>query len=826
MHNKQNNLMGFSGKLNYAHLIDDGVIINKDGAFLVSFKYQGPDIESATKEENDALKENFNRMMTFLNDGWMVHVDEIRVPSIDYPHESYFPDSVSALIDDERKQLYETEGLHFENLQFLTFVWKFPAPLVKTAKHWFVSGLEKNESEENLTTLYQHFANNVERCVQFLSSQLQLKKLSSQDLLTFLNTCLSGDLSPISLPPRGCYIDVALSRKPVIGGFYPKIGDKYIRIISITDYLNDETVCGLLEEITTYPLIYRWSNRFIPLSEATAEKEIKEYEKNWNKKAKGLMGIIKDAFTGQESKPNNDEALIMSAQTRDALILNSSNNTRFGYWTSELVILHEELSILDKASQEIQKYLEQRGFASIKETANAMDAWLGTIPGHGSCNARKLFVTSNTLAHALPLQTIWAGGTQNDQESLLPPQAPPIFYGATIGATPFRYFADYQDVGHTLIVGPTGSGKTTLLQLMIAQFLRYKNARVRIFDKDYSHLGITESLNGRHYDLGQGEELAFAPLADLSTDNKIMRATDYINTLIELQGVTVNPAIRTDVYHAIKSLANQSYQAGRNLTVFQSEVQNEEVRNALECYTLNGPLKILDSIEDSFQQGEFLQTFETGQLVSQRSENYIPILKYVLDKVELELDEANGAYPTLIILEEAWRYILISYFGSRINDWLLTMRKKNARIIFTTPTLSALYDPANKNLNTTSAIIMESCFKKFYLPNKNMEEETKQIYLKMGLNERQIDIITKHANPKQHYYLVTPKGKRLIELGFDQVNPLALNFIGLSKEESLLLKAFKKKHGPVWVYYWLTERGFSEWAHYWNNNYNSQQAAI
>jgi type IV secretory pathway VirB4 component len=114
---------GLSGELNYAHFVDEGVIINKDGAFLVSFTFRGIDINSANDAELDALAENFNRMVTMLGDGWMLHIDELRIPSITYPESGYFPDTVSALIDEERRQKYEAEkidGAHYENIKFLT----------------------------------------------------------------------------------------------------------------------------------------------------------------------------------------------------------------------------------------------------------------------------------------------------------------------------------------------------------------------------------------------------------------------------------------------------------------------------------------------------------------------------------------------------------------------------------------------------------------------------------------------------------------------------------------------------------------------------------
>lgn len=44
-----------------------------------------------------------------------------------------------------------------------------------------------------------------------------------------------------------------------------------------------------------------------------------------------------------------------------------------------------------------------------------------------------------------------------------------------------------------MIVGPTGAGKSTLLALIAAQFLRYRNARIVMFDKGRSARAITRS---------------------------------------------------------------------------------------------------------------------------------------------------------------------------------------------------------------------------------------------------------------------------------------------------------------------------------------------
>ncbi|MGB6977197.1 MAG: DUF87 domain-containing protein [Gammaproteobacteria bacterium] len=812
------NEQGLSDLLNYAHLVDDGIILNKDGAFLVTYKFGGPDINSATAAELDALTINFNRMVTFLDDGWMLHVDELRVPSLVYPCQGAFPDPVSKLIDEERRQIYEAEGAHYENIQFLTFVWKWPLTIVKLTRHWFVEGLRDNEDQQSLTELLKKFKETVERCVGLVSTQLILERLRSAELLAYLNTCITGEMLPIAVPPEGCFLDVALGRRPIIGGYVPQVGKHYIYALSVIGYLNEQTAPGLLEELGTYPLIYRWSNRFIPLSDTTAEREIKRYQKHWNNKIRGFMGIVQEVISGRSSDKVNVDALQMSQETTEALTANSNRSVRFGYWTSTLVLMNQDITLLEQATKELTKYLEQLGFTCLKEDVNAMDAWLGTIPGHGSCNIRRVFLSSINLAHLLPLHSIWTGAPFSASVSLLPEKSPPVFYAATTGKTPFRFHLDVADVGHQVVLGPTGSGKSTYLGFLIAQFLRYPKAQIFVFDKDYSHHALTKALEGHYYDIGKAEELAFCPLNDLSTETRKNRAEQFIEDLVYLQNVKITPGIRSAIHQAIEALAHDMQHCSRNITVFRALVQHEEIREALQYYTLEGQLKLLDATHDALATGH-LQTFEMGWLLGQKPEIYLPILRYIFDQIESRLEEANGRRPTLVVLEEAWLYISHEVFARKLKDWLKTLRKKNARVIFATQSLADLYDPSTQSLTSTTAAIMESCPTKIYLPNPSMEAEIRELYKKMGLSERQLELIAHVGIPKRHYYVVTPEGNRLIDLGFSYIKPMVLAFVGLSKEKSQQLIQCKQEYGNEWLYRWLEENEFQTWAEYCRNDF-------
>src|SRR5213592_1858738 len=120
---------GLADLLNYAALADQGICLLKDGAFLAAWSYAGPDLESASHEELAVLSSQVNSALVRLGNGWMLHVDAIRRPSVSYPEAGAFPDSTTSLIDDERRERYTAEGTHFESAYYLSLTYRPPAEI-------------------------------------------------------------------------------------------------------------------------------------------------------------------------------------------------------------------------------------------------------------------------------------------------------------------------------------------------------------------------------------------------------------------------------------------------------------------------------------------------------------------------------------------------------------------------------------------------------------------------------------------------------------------------------------------------------------------------
>jgi len=101
--------IGLADLLLYDSLIEDGVLLQQDGGLLAAWKFQGPDLGSATNGEMAALSGRLGVLLR-LGGGWMVQCDSVRSPAPGYPEYQEFPDSVTKIIDDERREQFMSEA--------------------------------------------------------------------------------------------------------------------------------------------------------------------------------------------------------------------------------------------------------------------------------------------------------------------------------------------------------------------------------------------------------------------------------------------------------------------------------------------------------------------------------------------------------------------------------------------------------------------------------------------------------------------------------------------------------------------------------------------
>jgi len=782
--------------LPWAALVAPGVVLNKDGSFQRTAAFRGPDLDSAVPAELVAVVGRLNSALRRLGSAWAIFVEAQRQSASTYP-ESRFPEAASALVEAERKAAFEEEGAHFESAYFLTFLYLPPTSESSAAQRFLYEGRERGTGTDAREIL-NGFADRTDRILQLLDGFMpECRWLDDAETLTYLHSCVSTKRQRVRVPEVPMYLDALLTDEPLTGGLEPRLGNAYLCVLTIVGFPS-ATTPGILDELNRLAFSYRWSTRAILLDKTDATKLVTRIRRQWFSKRKSIAAILKEVMTNEASNLLDTDAHNKAADADAALQELGADVAGEAYCTATVTVWDDDLRVANEKLRLVEKVIQGRDFTCMVETLNAVDAWLGSLPGHVYGNVRQPPVSTLNLAHIVPLSAVWAG-PENDRHL----EAPPLLFGKTEGSTPFRFSLHVGDVGHTLLVGPTGAGKSVLLALMALQFRRYPGSQVFAFDFGGSIRAATFAMGGDWHDLGSAlsedasEPVTLQPLALIDDVAERGWAAEWLAAILASEKVNVTPEAKDHLWSALTSLASAPV-GERTLTGLSVLLQSTALKRALRPYCLGGAYGRLLDAEVEQLGAASIQAFETDGLIGTGAAP--AVLAYLFHRIEGRLD----GRPTLLIVDEGWLALDDEGFAAQLREWLKTLRKKNASVVFATQSLADI-DGSN-----IAPAIIESCPTRLFLPNERaIEPQITTIYRRFGLNDRQIEILAR-ATPKRDYYCQSRSGNRLFELGLGEI-ALALTAVSSKSDQALIERVFAEHRREGFLAAWLTARGIP-WA--------------
>ena len=755
------------------------IILNKNGTFQKTLKFRGYDLDSATMYELKNSDARLNDVLRRLDGGWTMHIEAKRVRSKEYSTNEIDNFAVK-LIDNERKEKFES-GNYFESEYYLTLTYLTPIDAEKKIKKFFVDEVEFSKKlDKSLETFKKEFK---EIRGLFEELFLEVEDLTAEETYTYLHSCISSKDQKVIVPEVPMYIANYLCDCDLVGGLKPILGDKHFRCISLQGFPNFTIPC-MFDELNRLGIEYRWVTRFMFLSKNEA---LSKLEKKWKATFNGRISMLKRfmmEITG-EKEPNkvDEDALEKADEINTQLNLTRADILTQGFYSCAIIVYGNTLEEVDEKTQKIEKLINGMGFITINESINCVETFLGAIPGNIYNNVRIPILNSISLCHLLPTSSVWGGDEWNKYLD-----EPALIYTQTAGSTPFRFNLHIGDIAHTCIVGPTGAGKSTFLQLINAQYKKYKNSKIFIFDKGGSARILTYAVGGTFFDLGT-DNLSFQPLRNIGFNKENVEkeiekeelkkniklsekereriiekeriraqlelewANEWLLEIFEQEGIELKQIQKTKLWEALELLASNADPKFRTMSSLKINLNDRDLKDTLEKYTVKGALgKYFDSEEENISFSNW-QVFEMEKIMNNKSA-ITPLLSYLFHKIEGYLT----GDPSIIVLDESWIFIDNALFAGKIRDWLKTLRKKNTGVIFATQELKDILD---SSLFTT---ILDACKTKIFLPNENAEADNYlPIYEKFGLNNKEIKILAK-ASPRKDYYYKSTKGSRLFQL--------------------------------------------------------------
>ena len=775
--------------LPWVALAGEGVVLNKDGSFQRTARFRGPDMDSAVPAELVAVAGRLNNAFRRLGSGWSIFVEAQRHAAATYPS-SMFPDSASGLLDAERKADFEEAGTHFESSYFLTFLYLPPAEDAARTEAWLYEGREQSGVDAH--EILRGFIDRTDRVLQLVEGFMpECAWLDDGETLTYLHSCVSTKRHRVRVPETPMYLDALVADQTLTGGLEPRLGKAHLRVLTIVGFPT-ATTPGLLDDLNRLAFPYRWSTRAILLDKTDATRLLTKIRRQWFAKRKSIAAILKEVMTNEASALVDTDAANKAADADLALQELGADYAGQAYVTATVTVWDEDPRIAAEKLRLVEKIVQGRDFTSMPETINAVDAWLGSLPGHVYANVRQPPISTLNLAHMIPLSAVWAGPERDEHFG-----SSPLLYGKTEGSTPFRFSLHVGDVGHTLVVGPTGAGKSVLLALMALQFRRYRDAQVFAFDFGGSIRAAALAMRGDWHDLGGGltegadSSVSLQPLAGIHEIQERAWASDWIAAILLREGVPITPDVKEHLWSALNSLASAPVNE-RTLTGLAVVLQSNDLKQALRPYCVGGPYGRLLDAEAEYLGEASVQAFETEGLIGSGAAP--AVLAYLFHRIEDRLD----GRPTLLIIDEGWLALDDEGFAGQLREWLKTLRKKNASVIFATQSLSDIDNSA------IAPAIIESCQTRLLLPNERaIEPQITAIYRRFGLNDRQIEILAR-AMPKRDYYCQSRRGNRLFELGLSDV-ALALCAASSKQHQALIAEVFARSGRDGFLHEWLAE---------------------
>ncbi|HEX2544486.1 MAG TPA: type IV secretion system protein VirB4 [Ramlibacter sp.] len=811
------------------------LVLCQDGSLLAGFAYEGQDVEGREDFACDQAITLLQTALRTLNDRCTLwSVQERRFTS--GSSSSTFMHPVAQLLDVQWQQaLAERRSACLTQRLFIAY--RFPnasealfeavrAELMQREGRVIpaLAGVARRRLSEQgaiarvrgqLGEIAHEFEKVLAAFSGVLEHTLGFRRLADGQLLgeLYARANLASPPGPVQPPPHLAYLNTALAADTVerqhdLLKFQGPASTRYVAALSTTGtpaQAHAQQVDQLMALDCEYVLVQCF--RF--LDRLPAEKAIQDAEMFYRAEVKSVLTRVAERLFDMQSDKVNTGNLQLAEDAQEALVELTAEDLSYGYYNMTLLALGDSPRAAESASELLAGSLRAAGFTVVRERHGLLSALLTTLPGNANATLRWRLASSANLADLAPIRTISRGEPTHPLFSrVLGHEVPPLCRFLTPSGVPFDFNPHEDDLGHTLVVGGSGSGKSSLMTLLIAQFQKYHPARCYVFDKDHSLMMASLLLGRRHVDMGSRGKARprLNPVGAMLRNGDDARLRQWLAVLIGADHHEVSGSEQTTLHTAIQLLrrspqsnwtlaglyalvAGQDQQLAAKLAAYVDQSDGEGGYGAVGSHAI-----YFDNAEDEFELSS-LVALECGGVLDD-PHVASPFMDYAFYRIERSLD---GSTPTMIYVEEAWYMLSNPAFASRMEDWLRTLRKKRAFLVFATQALDEIARLAN------IGAIVSNIATQIFLPSmKSSVHAQAELYRTLfATTDAQLALLAQ-AVPKRDYLLVKPGVTRLVQARMPPAL-LAINEATTQEDLRARLREYASEGGAGWELRFLDE---------------------
>jgi len=700
-------------RLPYLALVDENVVLLRDGSLMLSLVVPGLSFETADADELNAHAGTREVLLRSTLDARFVYYHHVIRRRVEVELDGAFADPLARHIDARwREQL--GAGALYVNDQFVSLV-RRPA---RGKAGW----------AERLSRMLKRGGGEVEADPADLralraAANAMLASLAPygartlgdyegaggtcSEVLELLSALYNGEMRPVRRPAEGTDIGHMLPYKRISFGLDAMelrgaADTAFAALVSLKDYPGS-TAPGLTDALLRLPCELVLSESYAPSDRQVARERID-------------LAIRRLRSADEEAMAERREML----SARDALGVGA---VAFGDHHLAVLVRAASLPQLDEQVASCAAALADAGAVAVREDVNLEPGFWGQFPGNESYLVRRALISSANMACFGSLHGFAMGQASDNHWG----DAVTLF--TTTSATPFFFNFHSGDLGNFTVIGPSGSGKTVVMNFLAAQAQKFA-PRLILFDKDRGAEVFLRGIGGAYSRVAAGHPTGFNPLALPDTPANRAFLRDWLGVLLKAEGPEEEAAIAGAVDAAYANdPALRRLLHFRELLSGSRRPQPGDLASRLDAWVQDGEHGwLFDNAEDRLDLSARTLGFDmTALLETPRLRT--PVMMYLFHRIDERLDGT----PAMILIDEGWKALDDEVFAARIRDWLKTLRKRNALVGFATQSARDALD------SRIATALVEQTATMIFMPNARARPED---YCEgFGLTRHELDVI-------------------------------------------------------------------------------------
>lgn len=719
---------------------DKETILTKNNEMMQVIKVEGFSFETADDEDVDMKKMVRNSLIKSLASGnFALYFHTIRRRQSKFP-DGEMPPGFADYVNDLWRRKHHSRNSYSNDL-YITVIRKADTKGAAKLEHFtrkIVETADKISREEALKDAHKELVEVMNRLLSTLRdysptllSVNETRLGAFSEPLEFLGSLVNAGSSQRILVPTMDASHLLPTHRLYFGKRAIEVrgptSRRYAAIVSVKEYAA-ATAAGILDSFLQLPFEFVITQSFVFENRQT---NIESMQRQQNKMIQ-----------------SGDVAVSQVAEISEALDMTMSGHVAFGEHHLTVMCIEDSLNMLEDSISQVISELVNVGINPVREKMFLEPCYWAQLPGNFEYVGRRAKINSMNVSGFASLHNYPVGRIRNNH------WGDSITVFDTSSGTPYFFNFHLRDVGHTTIIGPTGAGKTVLMNFLCAQAQKTR-CRMFYFDKDRGADIFVRALNGNYHVIEPGEQCHFNPLQLADTMENRTFIAEWLKSLVTVNG-------------EVFSADDQALVAEAVIGNFKLSKSDRILRNIAPFLGLEGPGTLAGRLRQWHSDGRYAGLFdnpidevdfttanvfgfEMGHVLQDKN-SLVPVLLYLFHQIQMSLDGT----PTIIVLDEAWALIDNPFFAGKIKDWLKTLRKLNAMVVFATQSVE---DATGSDISDT---LIQQTATQIFLPNPKATEMYKQAFM---ISDREFNLL-KTTDPGSRYFLIK-QGKDVVVARLD-----------------------------------------------------------